>query len=182
MNQCFPRSLNSGAFPQGQAHATPLRQSLSIFQSELFTGKEFVGFLVDTDGLIDNVLRYGVSGMSFQVIADKLLVIGRLAMTCFVTLSRPEAGIIRSQHFIAQNDISFLVQTEFKLCICNDNASFQSIVSALVVKGKGQFRQFFMYSLPFPGKNLFTHASPSSMEIFWSCSPTGALVEGVKIG
>ena len=39
-----------------------------------------------------------------------------------------------------------------------------------------------MYSLPLPGKNFSTHTMPSSMEMFMSCSPTGAFVEGVKRG
>ena len=47
---------------------------------------------------------------------------GRLGMSCLVALCRPETGAVRSQHLVADYDISVFIETKLKFCVCNDNA------------------------------------------------------------
>ena len=93
--------------------------------------------------------------MSLEVVSQELLVEGRLAVACFIALCRPEAGVVWCQHFVAQDNVSFLVEAEFEFGISDDDASFESIVSALVVKRECQFRQFFHVFFALAREELF---------------------------
>ena len=38
------------------------------------------------------------------------------------TICRPERELVRSQHLVADYDISVFIETKLKFCVCNDNA------------------------------------------------------------
>ena len=78
-----------------------------------------------------------VSGVCFQPVPGKLLVEGRLAVAGFVAVRRPEAGAVRRQHFVCQNNAAIFVQAEFKFCVCYDNAPFQSVLRTFFVQCDG---------------------------------------------
>ena len=79
--------------------------------------------------------------MSGQPIACKLLVEGRLGMSCLVALCRPETGAVRSQHLITKNDVAILIQTELKLGICDNDTFFQCVLRTFFVKCNRVFTQ-----------------------------------------
>ena len=99
------------------------------------TCQQFICFDVFADGFVDNILRQLVAciRVSAQPIADKLFVIGGLALANFVAFQRPEAGAVRGNHFVTQYNLAVLVQTKFKFGVGNDDAALQSISSTFFV-------------------------------------------------
>ena len=53
----------------------------------------------------------------------------RLILICW-----PETGAVRSQHFVADDDISVFVEAELKFCICDDDAAASCIVCAFFIE------------------------------------------------
>ena len=74
-----------------------------------------------------------MSFVGFQPVTGKLFVEGWLTVSWFVAFCRPEAGAVRSEHFITKNNVAFLVKTKFKFCIGNDNAAAEGIFSTFIV-------------------------------------------------
>src|SRR5205085_11020741 len=64
---------------------------------------------------------------SFEIIADKLLVEARLAPARLILAGRPEAGGIRREHFVDQDELS-VAQTEFKFRIGYDDAPLAGVL------------------------------------------------------
>ena len=76
-------------------------------------------------------------------------------MAGLVPFQRPEAGAVGGQDLIGQYDLAGFIQAELQLGVGNDDPALQRIGGAAFVDGQGQ------------------------VEIFSSCSPSSAFVEGV---
>ena len=115
-------------------HFLPLPDRLhrAIRLCQLFAGQHLIALKIFFNGLVHNLLRECpvIARMSGQPIACKLLVEGRLGMSCLVALCRPETGAVRCQHLITKNDVAILIQTELKLGICDNDTFFPSAYSA----------------------------------------------------
>ena len=70
-------------------------------------------------------------------------------MTRLVDISGPETGTVRRQHLIAQHDIAFLIQTELKLRIRNDDTAASGIISTFCIKRNGIVAKFGSILLAF---------------------------------
>ena len=58
-------------------------------------------------------------------------------MAWFVLVGRPEAGAVRRQHLIADDQFVVLVQTEFKLGIRYDDTAGKGVIRTLLIEGEG---------------------------------------------
>src|SRR6185295_8639025 len=76
--------------------------------------------------------RYG-----FQVVANVLLVVGRLRASRIVGSRGPEAGGVRSQDLVGQNNFA-VDQTKFKLGIRDDDAACPGVVRGFLVNVQRQ--------------------------------------------
>ena len=110
-----------------------------LLLSKRLTGQFFVAFEVDIDGLLCHIFGKfpALFGIGFQPVAGELLVEGRLSVAGFINIGRPETGAVGGQHFIAQYHIAVFIQTEFKLGVCDNDASCQGIFRTLLVKSNG---------------------------------------------
>ena len=90
-----------------------------------FACKHFVALQIFIDCFLNNLIRKSpvIIRIRFQPVAGKLFVEGGLTMAWFISFSRPETRAIRSQHLITDHQISFFIQTEFKLGVCNDDSA-----------------------------------------------------------
>ena len=126
-------------------HFLPLPDWLhrAIRLCQLFAGQHLIALKIFFNGLVHNLLRECpvIARMSGQPIACKLLVEGRLGMSCLVALCRPETGAVRSQHLITKNDVAILIQTELKLGICDNDTFFQCVLRTFFVKCNRVFTQ-----------------------------------------
>ena len=68
-------------------------------------------------------------------------------MSGFISLDRPEAGGIRCQHLIAEDNLTVVIQTEFKLGIRDDDTAGPRVIRALRIQGD---RCFFNAGSVFP--------------------------------
>ena len=87
--------------------------------------QHFIGLEIFVDGLVHDLLRKlpVVSLVRLQPVSCELLVEGRLALSCFITLQRPEAGAVRGEHFVTENDIAVFVESELKLGVRDDDTA-----------------------------------------------------------
>ncbi len=76
-------------------------------------------------------------------------------MARFVNIGRPEAGAVGGEHFIAQYHIAVFIQTEFKLGVCDNDASCQGIFRTLPVKSNGVILNLGCVFLALAGEVLF---------------------------
>ena len=92
---------------------------------QLVARQKLITLQVFVDCLLNNVLRERpiMSLIGFEPVPGELFVEGRLAVTRFISFSRPETRAVRGKHLITKNNVSFFVQTEFKLGICNDDTA-----------------------------------------------------------
>ena len=93
--------------------------------------------------------------MGSEPVAGELLVEGRLTVTRLIAFCRPEAGAVRCEHLVAQNDIAVFVQTEFELGICDNDTAAQGIIRAFFVKSDGVVAEFGSVFFPFARECLF---------------------------
>lgn len=87
--------------------------------------QHFIGLEIFVDGLVHDLLRKlpVVSLVRLQPVSCELLVEGALAAAGLIFVCRPESGTVGRQHFVADHELSVLIQTEFKLGVCNDDAA-----------------------------------------------------------
>ena len=64
-------------------------------------------------------------------------------MSGFVAFNRPEAGGVGCQHLICEYDVSFFIQSEFELGVCDDDASGEGIICTSVIECKCLVPEFF---------------------------------------
>ena len=110
-----------------------------------------IGLFVFGDGLVNNILRKIVVAVRvcLEIVADKLIVKGRLAMAGLIALQRPETAAVRGEHFVCQNDVAVLVKTELKLGVSNDDTLSKGIVGAFLVKCQRAVAEFLSILLAF---------------------------------
>ena len=128
-----------------------------LLLSKRLTGQFFVAFEVDIDGLLCHIFGKfpALFGIGFQPVAGELLVEGRLSVAGFINIGRPETGAVGGQHFIAQYHIAVFIQTEFKLGVCDNDASCQGIFRTLLVKSNGVILNLGCVFLTLAGEVLF---------------------------
>ena len=93
-------------------------------------------------------------GMALQPVPGKLFVEGGLAVPGLISLQGPETGAVGGEHLIRQNDIAFLVQTEFKLGVRDDDAAAVSIFRAFLIQCKGIITKLSCVLLSLSGEKL----------------------------
>ena len=100
--------------------------SASLLLCQLLSGQHLIALEVFVNGFLNYILGKSpvISGIRLEPVAGELFIKGRLSMSRLISVSRPEAGAVRCEHLVAQNDGSVLVETEFKLGISdNDSAA-----------------------------------------------------------
>ena len=75
-----------------------------------------------------------LSGLVFSQSRGELFVKGGLAVARLIAVCRPETGAVRSQHLIAQGDVSVLIQAKLKFGVCDDDAFAQSVLGAFFIE------------------------------------------------
>ena len=55
-------------------------------------------------------------------------------MARLISKKRPEAAGVRGEHFVAEDDISVLVQTELELCIRDDDPAGEGVIRAFLIE------------------------------------------------
>ena len=70
----------------------------------------------------------------FQPVTGKLFVKRWLSMSGFITVSRPETGAVRSEHFVTDHQITIFIQAELKFSIGNDDSFAQCVFSTFFIK------------------------------------------------
>ena len=63
-------------------------------------------------------------------------------MSRLIPVGRPEAGAVRRQHLVADDQFSILVQTELELGVCDDDSAGKGIIRAFFIKRQGAVAQF----------------------------------------
>ena len=76
-------------------------------------------------------------------------------MPFLIPFDRPETAGVGGEHFIRENDIPVLVETEFKLRVSDDYAAAEGIVSTSFIKGDGGVTDDGRILLSFSGESLF---------------------------
>ena len=77
-----------------------------------------------------------VSIVGFEPVARELFVKRWLTMAWFITICRPEAGAVRCQDFVHQNDGAVFIQTEFEFGVGDDDALSSRVFGGLLIKGE----------------------------------------------
>ena len=100
-------------------------------------------------------------------------------MSRLIPFSRPEAGAVRCQHLIAQDDIAVFIQTELEFGVCDDDPLCQSVISALFVEGNSVVAKAGCILLAF-SREIFLQMSDALLvgDVF-IVSPISAFVDGV---
>ena len=75
-------------------------------------------------------------------------------MSRLIALCRPETGAVGGQHFVAQNDISLLIQTELELGISNNNALGQCVLCTFFIQCNGIIAKLLRIFLSLAGETL----------------------------
>lgn len=119
-------------------------------------GQHLISLQILPDGLLHDIPgeRPVIAGVGLQPVAGELLVKGGLSMSGLIAVGRPEAGAVRGQHFITQNNIAVLVQTEFEFGVGDDDAAGESVVGTLLVEGQGAVLKLSCVLLAPAGKIL----------------------------
>ena len=78
-------------------------------------------------------------------------------MARLITVCRPEAGGIRCQHLITENDLSVFVQSEFKLGIRDDDPLGQRVICALLIQSNGVVAKLLRILLSLAREFLLQH-------------------------
>lgn len=93
--------------------------------------------------VLSNIILRDLGGRSFLVprlafkpVADELLIKARFGLTDFVFIGRPEAGAVRCQDFVHQNDGAVFIQTEFEFGVGDDDALSSRVFGGLLIKGE----------------------------------------------
>lgn len=102
---------------------------------EILARDHLVGFYVFGNRLVDDILRQLVVAIRvcLEPVADELLVVRRLRLTCLITFERPEARAVRRQDLVAKDDLAILIEAELELRVGDDDAARKSVRSALLV-------------------------------------------------
>ena len=133
------------------------RGSHPFFLCELLSGKHLIALKIFLNGLVHDLLGQCpvVVRIGLQPVAGKLLVKGRLTVTRLITVCRPETGAVRSQHLIADGDVSILIQTKLKFGIGNDDTFAQCVLGAFFIKSNGIILQLLSILFSFARIVLF---------------------------
>ena len=110
-----------------------------------------------------------------EPVADELLVERRLAAARLVLVGRPEPRAVGRQHFVDQNQLAVDL-AELELRVGDDDAAAAGRTRRRAGRCRGCGG-----AAPRPARGRRAGTSRSN-EMFSSCSPTSALVAGVKIG
>ena len=110
-----------------------------------------------------------------QPVADDLLVVRRLGAAGLPLAGRPEPRRVGGEHLVAEHDAAVAARAELELGVGQDDAALAAISSARAYTDRVRSRSAAAASAP-------TSATTASYETFSSCSPSAALVAGVKIG
>ena len=94
-----------------------------VFDLQFFAGQHLITLQVLINGLLHDIFRQSpvVLRIGFQPVTGELLVERRLSVSRFISVGRPEAGAVRGQHLVADDDRSVLIQAEFELGIRDDD-------------------------------------------------------------
>ena len=93
--------------------------------------------------------------IALKPVSCELLVEGRLSVSGFIPVRRPETGTVGSEHFVAQDDIALLVQSEFEFGIRDDNAARQGVFCAFLIEGDRIIPKFGSIGFSFARESLF---------------------------
>ena len=171
-----PRSIGPGASSLCRTRAydqlEPVRRSyasmyLARVASTTSCGQRRRGLLA---------LAVPAGGRRGQPVADELLVVGRLGAARLPLVGGPEAGGVRGQHLVGEDQASSPVEAELELGVGQDDARARGRCRGPGRRRRGSSGAAGRRSRRRPG------GRPPRSETFSSCSPTAALVAGVKIG
>ena len=106
---------------------------------QLLPCQHLIALQIFIDRLLNDIIRQCpvVVRICLQPVAGELLVKGRLSVSRLVSVCRPEAGAVRCEHLVAENDVSVFIEAELELCICDDDAAAQRVVRTFLVQGDG---------------------------------------------
>ena len=128
-----------------------------LYKSQALAGQHLICLQILGNGLVHDILGQSpvIVRVGLQPVAGKLFVEGRLSMTCFIAVCRPETGAVRCQHLVSDHDIAVLIQTKLKLGIRNDDTAAQCILSALFIQSDGAVTQLLCVFLSLARESLF---------------------------
>ena len=128
---------------------------------EVLARDHLVSFDVLGNRLVDDVLRQLVVAIrvDLEPVTDELLVVRRLRLAGLVALERPEAGAVRRQDLIAEDDVAVLIEAELELRVGDDDAARECVRGALLVDGNRVVAQFLCVFHAMAGELLLEDGS-----------------------
>ena len=78
----------------------------------------------------------------FQPVTCLLVFYGWLAMSRFISFSRPETGAVRCEHLITDHHVSIFIQTKFKFGICDDDSLAKCVYRTYLIKCNSNITKF----------------------------------------